>query len=62
VGRVQFTANLGQEWMGTRATAQWRDFQVSKKGGLLVEVDKGGEEKGVSEKGLRACASMYILC
>jgi hypothetical protein len=27
---VQFTANLGQEWMGIRATTQRRDFQVSK--------------------------------
>jgi hypothetical protein len=32
VGRVQFTANLGQEWTGIRATAQRRDFQVSEKG------------------------------
>jgi hypothetical protein len=29
---VQFTANQGQEWMGIRATAQRRDFQVSKRG------------------------------
>jgi hypothetical protein len=32
VGRVQFTANQGQEWTGIRATAQRRDFQVSKRG------------------------------
>ncbi len=29
---VQFTANLGQEWTGIRATTQRRDFQVSKGG------------------------------
>jgi hypothetical protein len=29
---VQFTANLGQEWMGIRATTQRKDFQVSKRG------------------------------
>jgi hypothetical protein len=32
VGRVQFTANQGQEWMGIRATAQGMDFQISRKG------------------------------
>jgi hypothetical protein len=32
IGRVQFTANLGQELTGIHATAQRRDFQVSKKG------------------------------
>jgi hypothetical protein len=30
---VQFTANLGQEWTGICATAQRRDFLVSKRGG-----------------------------
>jgi hypothetical protein len=29
---VQFTANLGQEWMGICAMAQRRDLQVSKRG------------------------------
>jgi hypothetical protein len=29
---VQYTANLGQEWMGIRATTQRKDFQVSKGG------------------------------
>ncbi len=32
VGGVQFTANQGPEWTGIPATAQERDFQVSKKG------------------------------
>jgi hypothetical protein len=32
VGRVQFTTNQGQEWTGICATAQRRDFQVSKRG------------------------------
>jgi hypothetical protein len=38
--------------MGIRATAQRRDFQVSKKGGYLVQVDKVGKETGVSKKGV----------
>ncbi len=37
-GGGQYTANLGSEWTGIRATTQRRDFQVSKGRGLR---DKG---------------------
>jgi hypothetical protein len=57
---VQFIANQGQEWTGTRATAR-RDFQVSKgeipnKGGRDFQVTKGVAERGV---GMRLY--MYIV-
>jgi hypothetical protein len=56
---VQYTANLGQEWTGIRATTQRKDFQVSKRG-----ISKQAREGFPSSK--RGCqkgvASMYILC
>jgi hypothetical protein len=59
---VQYTANLGQEWTGIRATTQRRNFQVSKRG----IPNKQGRDfqvvKGVAKKGLWTCASMYIMC
>jgi hypothetical protein len=48
---VQYTANQGQEWTGTRDTTQRRDFQVSKEGFS----DGGGwvpSKKGIARKGL----------
>jgi hypothetical protein len=37
-GGGQYTANLGSEWTGIRATTQRRDFQVSKE----VQEIRGG--------------------
>jgi hypothetical protein len=52
-GGGQYTANLGPEWMGTRATTQSRDFQVSKRGfprgrGRDFQATKRGCEKVVN--------------
>jgi hypothetical protein len=44
VRRVQFTANRGQEQTGIRATAQRRDFQVSKGG--IFQTKRGVARKG----------------
>ncbi len=41
MGKAQFAANQGQEWKGIRATAQRRDFQVSKKGVNIKGLPKG---------------------
>ncbi len=46
VGRVQFTANQGQEWMGIRATTLGRDFQVSKKGLTGIGGQRGKRKGG----------------
>ncbi len=46
VGRVQLTANQGQEWTGIRATAQGRDFQVSKKGVNQCRQTRGKKKGG----------------
>ncbi len=61
-GGGQYTANLGTEWTGTRATTQRRDFQVSKG---RVQGSKGRDFQAAKrgcQKGLEACAFMYILC
>ncbi len=47
-----YTANLGMEWTGTRATTQRRDFQVSEgrvlgSKGRDFQAAKGGMSKGV---------------
>ncbi len=51
-GGGQYTANLGPEWTGIRATTQRRDFQVSKGGfprgrGRDLQATKRGCQKGV---------------
>ncbi len=63
VGGGQYTANLGPEWTGIRATTQRRDFQVSK-GRVSKRQGEGfpSNKKGMLERGLGACISMYILC
>jgi hypothetical protein len=54
VRRVQFTANRGQERTGICATAQRRDFQVSK-GGIF-------QTRRVVRKGVVGmCLNVYIL-
>jgi hypothetical protein len=45
VRRVQFTANRGQERTGIRATAQRKDFQVSKGG--IFQTRRWVARKGV---------------
>ncbi len=62
-GGGQYTANQGPEWTGICATAQRRDFQVSKgefprDQGRDFQATKRGCQKGVW--GMRT--SMYILC
>jgi hypothetical protein len=52
VRRVQFTSNQGQEWMGICTTTQKRDFQVSKRGLMGVQVGKGNERELVINKEL----------
>jgi hypothetical protein len=51
-GKGQYTANLGTEWTGTRATTQRRVFQVSEERvlrsrGRDFQVEKKGMLKGV---------------
>ncbi len=50
VGRVQFTAKQGQEWMGIRTTEQERDFQVSKRGLTGVQAEQIMGKKGAGDK------------
>jgi hypothetical protein len=50
--RVQYTANVGQEWTGICTTTQRRDFQVSKKeffkrAGVEFQSSKRGYQKGI---------------
>jgi hypothetical protein len=61
-GRGQYTANLGTEWSGTRATTQRRDFQVSKgrvlrSKGRDFQAAKRGCQKGVRSMHLH----VYIM-
>jgi hypothetical protein len=67
VGRVQFTANQGQEWMGIRATTLGRDFQGSKKGltGIGGQRGKrkggGASKKGVAKGEVSMRLNVYIM-
>jgi hypothetical protein len=61
-GGDQYTANLGPEWKGIRATTQRRDFQVSKRGFLRGEGGISKQLEGDVRKGLGACTSLYTLC
>ncbi len=54
---VQYTANLGQEWTGIRATTQRRDFQVSKRGISRQEMRDFQVVKGVAG----ICLHVYIV-
>jgi hypothetical protein len=60
-GGGQYTANLGSEWTGIRATTQRRDFQVSKGRGPR---DKGRDflaTKGGYQKDWGMHLRVYIM-
>jgi hypothetical protein len=64
---VQYTANLGQEWTGIRATTQRRDFQVSKKGfpdrqGWDFQVKEGLPERDCGHAPLCIYCANKRLC
>ncbi len=61
-GGGQYTANLGTEWSGTRATTQRRDFQVSKGRVLRSKGRDSRRQKGDIKKGVRSMhRHVYIM-